>query len=65
MLGVPAQKAGIALQLLDALGSGLTQEQQIWLLNNLDKLPPYLKSKEGGEVMRAVIDCFRTSISRK
>lgn len=48
-----------ALDLLQAIGSGLSEADQEWLSKHLNALPGYLRTSEGAKVMTAVVNCFR------
>jgi hypothetical protein len=48
-----------ALELLQAIGSGLSEADQEWLSRHLATLPEYLRTKEGARVMTSVVNCFR------
>ena len=48
-----------ALELLQAIGSGLSGADQEWLSRHLPALPTYLRSKEGAQVMTSVVKRFR------
>lgn len=48
-----------ALELLQAIGSGLSEADQEWLSQHLPQLPQYLRSREGSQVMTSVVKCFR------
>ena len=48
-----------ALELLYAIGSGLSKEDQEWLSAHLAGLPNYLRSAKGAKVMASVVRCYR------
>jgi hypothetical protein len=48
-----------ALELLYAIGSGLSKSDQEWLSNNLAGLPDYFRSAEGAKVMASVVKCYK------
>ena len=48
-----------ALDLLQAIGSGLSEADQEWLSRHLASLPGYLRTPEGAKVMTSVVNCFR------
>jgi len=54
-----------ALQLLQAIGAGLSEADQEWLTAHLRTMPDYLRTKEGAQVMSAVVNCYRSYITRK
>lgn len=54
-----------AVNLLVAIGSHLDEEDQEWLSAHLSGLPDYLSSPEGGKVMSAVVNCYRSHVQNK
>jgi len=63
----PVQKMGMgayAQELLESVGSGLSENDQIWLSKHLMGLPDYLRTQEGAKVMGLVIDCYRASLKK-
>lgn len=51
-----------ARQVLDAIGEGLSENDQLWLSQHFAGLPAYLKSDHGRKVMAVVVDCYRASM---
>jgi len=48
-----------AMELLYAIGAGLSKEDQVWLSGHLTGLPGYLRSAEGAKVMASVVRCYK------
>ena len=52
-----------ARELLDAIGEGLSENDQLWLSLHFAGLPGYLRSDHGRKVMAVVMDCYRASMN--
>lgn len=54
-----------AKELLESMGSQLPEGDQEWLKAHLQGLPDYLRTPEGGEVMAAVVACYKHALAPK
>lgn len=54
--------ASPATTILASIGSALTEEDQIWLSGKLDRLPEFIKTKDGKESVELLVGSFKSYI---
>lgn len=57
--------ASPATTILAAIGSALTEEDQIWLSGKLDRLPEFIKTKDGKESVELLVGSFKSYVEDK
>lgn len=57
--------ASPATTILASIGSALTEEDQIWLSGKLERLPEFIKTKDGKESVELLVGSFKNYVEDK